>query len=186
MKAALLVIDVQNEYFAPHGKWVLPEGEKALDQINALIAAARTAGVPVIHISHERLGATSGVFVPGSIGIEPYPGVSMQPDETRIRKHFPGSFTQTPLEAHLRNFGADTLVVCGFMTHLCCDTTTRQAAERGYKVLFASDATATRDLAVAGETVPYQTIQKSTLAAMTGFAEVLTTAQIIEQLRAEQ
>lgn len=41
MKPALLVIDVQNEYFAPHGKWVLPEGEKALDQIQALLNEAR-------------------------------------------------------------------------------------------------------------------------------------------------
>jgi nicotinamidase-related amidase len=70
------------------------------------------------------------------------------------------------------------------MTHLCCDTTTRQASERGYKVLFASDATATRDLSIRGKTIPYQTIHESTLAIMTGFADVLTTAEIIERLRA--
>lgn len=183
MKPALLVIDVQNEYFAPHGQWTLPEGERALERINALIAVARGASTPIFHILHERLGSTSGVFAPGSVGAQMYAGLDTRPDETRILKHFPGSFTQTPLEAHLRQVGADTLVVAGYMTHLCCDTTTRQARERGYDVLFAADATATRDLMLNGETVPYRTIQESTLAIMGNFAEALDSETIARRLQ---
>ena len=70
-----------------------------------------------------------------------------------VKKHFPGSFTQTPLKAYLRRAGVDTLVVSGFQTHHCCDTTTRQARERGFAVLFAEDATATRDLTLQGRVV---------------------------------
>ncbi len=184
MKPVLLVIDVQNEYFAPHGQWVLPEGERALARIQALLAAARDSGTPVIHITHERLGATSGVFVPGSVGVQMREGIDVRPGEVVIRKHFPGAFTQTPLDAHLRHLGADTVVVTGYMTHLCCDTTSRQASERGYRVLFASDATATRDLTVNGVTVPYATIQQSELAVMTNFATVLTADEIAHRLAA--
>jgi nicotinamidase-related amidase len=182
MKPALVVIDVQNEYFAPHGQWVLPEGERALAHIRALLATAREAGTPVIHVTHERLGATSGVFVPGSVGAQMHEGIDVRPGEVMIRKHFPGAFTQTPLEAHLRQAGADTLIVSGYMTHMCCDTTTRQASERGYSVLFAADATATRDLIVNGVTVPHTAIQESELAVMTGFASVLTAEEIAGRL----
>ncbi|HKV84680.1 MAG TPA: cysteine hydrolase family protein [Ktedonobacterales bacterium] len=183
MKPALLVIDAQNEYFAPHGQWVLPEGERALERINALIAVARETDTPVFHILHERLGASSGVFTPGSAGARMYPGLDAAPDEPRILKHFPGSFTQTPLAEHLRQAGADTLVIAGYMTHLCCDTTARQAKERAYDVLFATDATATRDLKLNGETVPYRTIHESTLAVMGSFAETLDSEAIARRLR---
>lgn len=69
------------------------------------------------------------------------------------------------------------------MTHLCCDTTTRQASERGFAVLFAFDATATHDLELHGKVVPYQVIQETTLAIMTEFATVLSTAEIVEALK---
>jgi nicotinamidase-related amidase len=183
MKPAVIAIDIQNEYFAPHGKWILPEGEAALARINALLASAREIGVPIFHLQHEELGATSGVFVPGSVGVETYPGLEVLPSETRITKHFPGSFTQTPLEANIRHVEADTVVICGFMTQLCCDTTTRQADERGYRALFAADGTAARALTMEGRTIPHQTVQETTLAVMTQFAQVLSIDQIVERLR---
>jgi nicotinamidase-related amidase len=182
MNQVLLVIDVQNEYFAPYGQWVLPEGERVLVRIQALLAAARDGGACVIHITHERLGATSGVFVPGSVGVQMHEGIAPRPGEAVIHKNFPGAFTQTPLEAHLRHAGVDTVVVTGYMTHLCCDTTARQASERGYSVLFAADATATRDLTVNGLTVPYADIQRSELAVMTDFARVLSAEEIARRL----
>lgn len=183
MKPALLIIDVQNEYFAPHGQWALPDGERALERIQALLAAARATATPVIHIRHERLGATTGVFVPGSVGAQPHAGIEPAPGETRLLKHFPGAFTQTALEAHLKAAGADTVIVSGYQTHLCCDTTTRQASERGYKALFAADATATRDLTANGRVVPHTVIHEATLAAMGDFATVLPAEDIIARLR---
>lgn len=184
MKPALLVIDVQNEYFAPDGIWALPDAEAALANIQRLIAAARAAGAPVIHITHESLDPAGPVFKPGSRNIEMREGITVLPGERRIVKHFPGAFTPTPLEAYLRQAAVDTVIVSGFMTHMCCDTTTRQAKERFFAALFAADATATRDLKLNGERVPHRQVHETTLAVMTNFASVLPTAAIVEQLAA--
>lgn len=184
MKPALLVIDAQQEYFAPHGKWVLPEGERALEQIHQLIAAAREACLPIFYITHESLGENPPVFRKGSAGVELHPSLRPAPGEPLVNKHFPNSFAQTPLEAYLRQAGVDTIIVSGYMTQMCCDTTTRAARERNFGVLFASDATAARDLALDGETVPHERIHQTTLAVMTQFATVLPTAEIISRIRA--
>lgn len=182
MKPALLVIDVQNEYFAPDGLWPLPDAEAALANIQRLIAAARAHGVPVVHITHESLDPRGPVFKPGSRNVAIREGIAVLPGERRIVKHFPGAFTQTPLEAYLRQAGVDTVIIAGFMTHMCCDTTTRQAQERFFSVLFASDATATRDLKLNGATVPHRQVHETTLAVMTSFAAVLSTGDILQKL----
>lgn len=182
MKAALLVIDVQNEYFAPEGLWPLPDAEAALVNIQQLIEAARAHGVPVVHVTHESLDPRGPVFMPGSRNAEIREGIAVRQGERRIVKHFPGAFTQTPLEAYLRQAGVDTVIIAGFMTHMCCDTTTRQAKERFFSVLFATDATATRDLKLNGATVPHRQVHETTLAVMTSFATVLSTSDIIQKL----
>jgi len=184
MKPALLVIDAQQEYFTPHGKWALPDGERALEQIHLLIAAARAANMPIFYITHEGLGENAPVFRKGTVGVELHPSLQPLPGEHVINKHFPNSFAQTPLEAYLRQAGVDTIIVSGYMTQMCCDTTTRAARERNLAVLFASDATAARDLTLNGETVPHDRIHQTTLAVMTQFASVLPTEQIIERVRA--
>jgi nicotinamidase-related amidase len=183
MTPALVIIDVQNEYFAPEGLWALPDAEAALAHIQELLAAARDARLPVFHVVHENLDPQGPVFRPGSRNVEMRAGLDVRTGEQRILKHYPGAFTQTPLEAYLRRAGADTLIICGFMTHMCCDTTTRQASERGYSVWFASDATATRDLKLGDKVIPHQTIHESTLAVMTRFATVLSTDEILARLR---
>ena len=182
MKPALLVIDAQQEYFAPHGKWVLPYGERALERIHALIAAARAAAVPVYYIQHESLDPNAGVFRAGSPGVALHPSLAPAPTEPVITKHFPNSFAQTPLAARLRQAGVDTFIVSGYMTQLCCDTTTRAAEEHGFSALFARDATAARDLRLNGELFTHDRIHAATLAIMTEFADVLTAEEIIARL----
>lgn len=184
MKPALLVIDAQQEYFAPHGKWILPDGERALNQIHRLIDAARKSGLPIFFITHESLGENPPVFRLGSPGIELHPTLRPEPDEIVITKHFPNSFAQTPLEAYLRQAGVDTIVVSGYMTQMCCDTTTRAAREHDFAVLFAADATAARDLTLGDETISHERIHHTTLAVMTQFAHVLPTEEIIARLEA--
>ncbi len=183
MRPALLIIDAQNEYFAPDGQWIIPDGEQALTRIQALLAAARDAGLPVFHITHENLNPAGPVFTPGTAAVAIRQGIDVRPGEKRILKHYPGSFTQTALEAYLRQAGVDTVIVCGYMTHMCCDTTTRQARERGFSVLFTSDATATRDLTLNGKTIPHQIVHETTLAIMTQFAVVRTSAEIIQSIQ---
>ncbi len=183
MRPALLVIDAQQEYFAPVGRLVVRGGEAALDRIQELLAAFRAAGLPVMHIVHEALDPNSLDFRAGSEGARMHPELAVREGEPLLKKHFPGSFSQTPLEAYLKRAGADAVVVTGFQTQHCCDTTTRQARERGLGVLFTSDATATRDLMLRGELVPAAEVQRATLAAMTGFAEVVSAAEALARLR---
>ena len=183
MKPALLVIDAQQEYFAPHGKWVLPDGERALGRIHALIAVAREARIPVFCITHESLEADASVFRKGSAGVAFHPSLAPAPGEVAVNKHFPNAFTQTPLEAYLRQVEVDTIIVSGYMTQLCCDTTTRAAEEHGLSALFAADATAARDLTLSGVTFTHDRTHAATPAVMTEFAGVLTSEEIITQLR---
>ncbi len=179
-----MVIDAQQEYFRPHGRWVVTGGEEALSQIETLLSTFRSQRWPVYFIAHESLDPQSPVFRRGSEGQKLHPALSLQPGEELIVKHFPGSFTQTPLDAYLRRAGVDTVVVTGFMTHLCCDTTTRQAEERGLRPIFVSDATATRDRPLFSAIVPAADIQRATCAAMGDFAEVLPTEEVLLRLSA--
>jgi nicotinamidase-related amidase len=184
MKPALLVIDAQQEYFAPYGKWVLPDGEAALERIQALIVTARTTSVPVFFIRHESLEDDASVFLAGSVGAELHPSLIPAPSERVVTKHFANSFAQTSLAAYLRKWTVDTIIVSGYMTQLCCDTTTRAAEEHGFAALFASDATAARKLRIGSLTLTPEQVQQMTLAAMTQFADVLTTEEIIARLMA--
>lgn len=184
MRPALLVIDAQQEYFRPHGRWPVEGGEAALAQIAAMLAAFRAAELPVFHMVHEALDPQSSVFRAGSEGVRMHPSLSVEPREHLLTKHFPGSFTQTPLAAYLRRAGVDTVYVSGFMTHVCCDTTTRQAAERGLQPIFLRDATATRDRPLGGEIVSATDIQRATCAAMGDFAQVFSVEEALAGLHA--
>lgn len=182
MTAALLVIDAQQEYFAPYGRWVVEGAEASFAQIQKLLATFRSAGRAIVHICHEALDPSSLVFRAGSDGARMHPDLRVLAGEPVLKKHFPGAFTQTPLDAYLRRAGVDTLVISGYQTQHCCDTTTRQARERGFRVLFAEDATATRDLLLRGKVVTAAQIKKATLAVLGGFADVVTAHEVIDTL----
>ena len=179
-KTALLIIDAQQEYFAPAGKMVLPDGPKALTQVAKTLEWARAKGVPVVHITHESRRPNATTFVPGSPAVEIHPAVTPKPGETVIRKHLPGAFTGTPLEEHLRKLAIEQVIVSGFMTQMCCDTTTREAAHRGFKVLFLADATAAMDLkAPDGSVIPHDQVHRTHLASLSGFLAQVTTVDAV-------
>jgi len=176
-KTALLIIDAQQEYFAPIGKMVLPDGPKAVTKIAKTLEWARAKGVPVVHITHESRRPNATTFAPGSPALEIHPAVAPKPGETVIQKHLPGAFTGTPLEEHLRKLGIEQVIVSGFMTQMCCDTTTREAAHRGFRVLLLADATAAMDLkAPDGSIIPHDQVHRTHLASLNGFLAQVTTS----------
>jgi nicotinamidase-related amidase len=140
-KRALLVIDVQNEYFT--GKLPVSYPNGSLENILAAMDSAQAKGVPVIVIQHAAPQADSAVFRKGSKEWELRPEISMRPRDVLIHKSLPGSFTGTPLESWLRQRSIDTVTVAGYMTQMCCDTTARQALHLGFGVEFLSDGTGT-------------------------------------------
>lgn len=172
MNTALLIIDIQNDYF-PGGAMELTGSLAAGEQAGKLIAAFRRKALPVIHVQHisTRPGAT--FFVPGTPGVEIHASVAPRDDETIIRKNFPNSFRDTSLLQHLRDNRITRLVVAGMMTHMCVDSTVRAAGDLGFECVLAHDACATRALSFGGTTVPAATVHAAFLAALNGlFAKV--------------
>ena len=168
---ALIVIDVQNDYF-PGGAWALPAAPRALPTIQRLIERARERQEPVVFIQHVA-PANSPVFAKGSRGGDLHPALDVRPDDARFEKAHPSSFQGTGLHSFLQRAGIRAVDVCGFMTQMCCDTTTREAYARGYTVRLFKDACAARDLVVDGETVPHDLVHRVSLGALARFAKIL-------------
>ncbi len=143
MSRALLVIDVQNEYFT--GKLPVTYPANSLANILRAMDAAQARHVPVVVVQHTAPQPDSTTFRRGSREWELLPDVAQRPRDLLLAKSLPGSFTGTELESWLRERGIDTVTVSGYMTQMCCDTTARQAAHLGLNVEFLSDATGTLD-----------------------------------------
>ena len=165
---ALLIIDIQNDYF-PGGKMELEGAEAAAAKASSVLKKYRSEKIPVIHVRHlsTRPGAT--FFLPGTEGAEIHRAVQPQAGETVIEKNFPNSFRATALDEKLKLAGVKELVVAGMMTHMCVDASVRQAADLGYKVTLVGDACATRAQSFGGETVPARQVHAAFLAALNGF-----------------
>jgi nicotinamidase-related amidase len=179
MTTAMIVIDAQEEYFARLGKVVLPGGPAAVDQIERALAWARRTGMPVVHIVHEsrRPGATT--FVPGSPALAIHPQAAPATGEPVITKHLPGSFTGTGLEPLLRERSIQRVLLAGFMTQMCVDTTARQAAHLGFQVGVLADACAARAVTgPEGDTISAEQVHRTHLGSLSGFlAEITTVAK---------
>lgn len=179
-KTALLVIGAQQEYF-PGGRLPLADPDEALDQILRLLDWARRQGHLVIHILHSGTRTGSPYFEPGSPGVQMHPAMTVVTGELLMEKRWPGAFTGTGLEPILRDRQVGRLLLCGFQTHRCCDTTARQAFHQGFQVDLVADACGTRDLRVpGGGEVIAPLIQAATLAALAdGIARILSTDQVL-------
>jgi nicotinamidase-related amidase len=176
--AGLLLIGVQREYFAENGPLRIPDGPLVLARLRQLLEAARAAHLPVIHVRHEEAPGAP-VFAPDGPLAETMPEVAPQGLEPIVTKHSPGSFTGTELSDVLTQFGVRQLVIGGFMTHMCCDSTARQAVERGLDVIFLTDGTATRDLALGERKIQAHDVQAATLAAQAdGFSTLADCAGV--------
>jgi nicotinamidase-related amidase len=163
MSRALLVIDVQDEYFTGALPITHPAGH--LDRILEAMDAATAAGVPVVVVQHHFPGADKPFFRKGTPGWELHPEVARRPRDLLLEKSLPGSFTNTALERWLRERDIDTVTIAGYMTHMCCDTTAREAVHRGFTVEFLSDATGTLPLSNSAGEVTAEELQRSILCA---------------------
>ncbi len=172
MREALLVIDVQNDYF-PGGTNELVHPYETEKRIQELIADSRINGRPIIYIQHFN-PPNDSFFLEGTKGAEISDRIRPEKGDKVIVKRYPNSFLETELDEYLKKLQADTLIVCGMMTHMCVDTTVRAAMDYGYQVKLAADACATMDLKLNGETIPADTVHKVFIAALDGvFAEII-------------
>jgi len=195
-QAALLVIDMQNEFVEPGRtmNWI-PGAIECVREIKKLLNICRTRHVPVIYTvfspTHELLDRPyTGSSMPNrhkghAIESESrrekpmapldgiWPDIAPLPGEIVIHKPSYGAFYDTPLQTILRNLLKDTVIVCGTLTNFCCGMTARQAYERGFKVVFCSDGTVTDDAEM--HNAELKVLRR-------GFAHVATVSEIMDRM----
>lgn len=174
MKQALLIIDVQRALFDAEPRPF--EAAEVVERINDLSARARLAGVPVVFIQHEDAGS----LAPDSEGWRLQAGLSAKPADLFIRKRTADSFLGTPLGELLTARNIGRVVVAGYASEFCVDTTVRRAAALGYAVRIAADAHTTHDKPHAPAAL-IRAHHNATLSDISSFGpkiEALPTAQI--------
>ena len=138
----MCIRDRQNTY--THGVMALENVEPAIEQAARLLDRARSIGAPIVHVQHEA-GAGTPYDTNAEIGAI-VDAVAPEPGEHRVVKNFPSSFVRTDLEEYLRGTGVTNLVLTGFMTHMCVNSTARSAFNLGFAPTVVAGATATRAL----------------------------------------
>ena len=142
MKKALLVIDLQNDYF-PEGKFPLWNTDVVLENIERAIARANAQGIPVIHIQHVAKGVAP-FFNEGTPGADIHPRIlTATPNAPVVVKEFADSFEKTNLEETLAKLGVNDLLVCGMMTQNCVTHTAISKAAEKYNVTVVVDCCTT-------------------------------------------
>ncbi len=181
MNPALVLIDIQNDYF-PGGKMELEGSLVAGDQAKKILAFFREKNQPVVHIQHLSVRPGATFFLPGTGGAEINANVLPRPGEPIIQKTYPNSFRNTPLLEHLREKEIDHVVVVGMMTHMCVDATVRAAFDLGFQCTVVSDACATRALSFGEEKVAARQVQAAFLSALGAvYAKIVNTKDLISK-----
>jgi nicotinamidase-related amidase len=179
MDSAIVLIDIQNEYFKG-GKRELCAPDEAAKNAARALESFRGRGFPVFHVRHVNAAPGAGSFLPGSFGAEIHESVSPLAGETVVEKHYPSAFLRTGLYDGLKSKGINHIVVCGMMSHMCIDTSVRAAQDYGLSVTVLEDACATRDLSWGGETIPARTVHNAVMASLNGtFARVVRTDEFL-------
>lgn len=180
MKQALIIIDVQNDYFAG-GSMELVAMDAAALNCRQLLDAFRAETAPLFHIQHIASRPSATFFVADTPGCEINDRVKPQDNEPVVVKHYPSAFRETRLHDQLQAAGIEELVICGAMTHMCVDTTTRAAFDLGYKCHVVADACATRNLEFEGRPVAAADVQAAFMAALSmPFAQISSTRQFLD------
>ncbi|CUH63955.1 Streptothricin hydrolase [Thalassovita gelatinovora] len=177
-KTALILVDIQNDYFAS-GTWPVALMDKVAENSAKLLARARDTGMTVIHIRHETAPGAP-FFQPGSEGAEIHDSVAPNIGETVVTKHRPNSFHQTGLLDMLRRDGIETLILCGAQSQMCIDATTRAAVDHGFKVVLPHDACGAKEATFGDVTVPPEMVQAAFMAPLAmSYAKVATTTEVL-------
>ena len=185
MKTALLIIDIQKDYF-PGGKYPLVNPLDAAQNAYLLLQCFRDVGGHHVHIQHISLKPDATFFIKGDSGSDIHDSVAHFEGEPIVYKHHANSFRETNLFEMLKEWGIERVVICGMMTHMCVDATARAASDLGFRVIIAEDACATRDITFGETRIPADIVHKSFLAALKSYGKVMKSEAILAYLAAEQ
>jgi ureidoacrylate peracid hydrolase len=145
-RAAILVVDMLNEFLEPGGEMVLLEGRRVIEPINRLLAASREMGMRVVWLCDEHPIPEDREFekrVPHCIGgtwnAAIVDAMDVAPDELKIAKRRYSGFFGTDLDLRLREWGVQQVVVTGVVTNICVRSTVHDAYFLGYDVFVPED-----------------------------------------------
>jgi nicotinamidase-related amidase len=175
MSKALIIIDVQNFYFGENG---LEGNVEASLKIKTVLDHFRRNNLLVFHVMHIKkdIDINDPIFAIHE-NVRPAEG------ETVIQKRTPGSFNGTDLLNELKERNVDEVVICGMMSHMCVDTTTREAFDLDFKCTVLHDACATRSLTFNGQTVPASHVHATSMAALAfAFARVISCDELMSEI----
>jgi nicotinamidase-related amidase len=165
MKQGLILIDIQNDYFVG-GNMELVAMEQAAKKAEDLLAMFRDENLPIFHVQHLSAKPGATFFIPETNGAEINESVAPLADETVVQKHFPNSFRETTLLDNIEDEGIRNIVICGAMSHMCIDATTRAAFDLGFNCTVVEDACATRNLEYKGQIVESKNVHAAFMAAL--------------------
>ncbi len=184
MKTALILIDIQKDYF-PGGKYPLVNPLEAAQKAYMLLQCFREHGGYHVHIQHISTKPDATFFISGDRGTDIHDSVAHFEGEPIVYKHSPNSFLNTNLLDLLKAQKIERVIICGMMTHMCVDATARAASDLGFQVIVAEDACATRDLKYGDTTIPADHVHKAFLAALKSYGKVMKSEAILALLAAE-
>lgn len=182
MNTALIIIDIQNDYFKD-GRMELVNPDAAADNAAQILEWFRKNNKEnIFHVQHIAADPSLGFFLPDTEGAEINEFVQPLDNEYLITKNFPNSFLNTDLESKLKERDIEKVYVVGMMTHMCIDATVRAAVDLGYDTTLIEDACATRSLSHGDETVDAQQVHHSFVGALDGmYAEIITAGGFLKQ-----
>lgn len=182
MNTALLVIEMQNDYF-PNGRMPLEKSTEAGAKLQEILQIYRAKQFPVIYMQHISTRPDAIHFLPCTKGVEFHANVQPVKNDTIIKKHYPNSFKDTALLTHLIKHQINHLVIAGMMTHMSIDATVRAAYDLGISCTLLSNACATMNLEFNSILIPAQTVHHAFLAALQSmYATVLSVKEYMQAL----
>ena len=156
--------------------------DSAGETANQLLSLFRVKKWPTFHIQHVSIREGATFFLPDTKGLEIHDCVRPLPEDSVIQKHYPNSFRETNLQKHLKEAGVERVVICGAMTHMCIDATTRAAADLGFKCTVIHDACATRNLDFGNKKVMADDVHASFMAALgAAYANVINCREFMSK-----
>jgi nicotinamidase-related amidase len=179
MKTCLLLVDIQNDYFQD-GRMELVGMAEASVQAKKLLALFRENRWPTFHIQHVSIKEGATFFLPNTEGAEIHESIKPDPEDRVIQKHYPNSFRQTTLLTDLNAAEVNHVVICGAMSHMCIDATTRAAYDLGFRCTVIHDGCATKDLEFGGNKVNAMNVHASFMSALgSAYANVISFKEFI-------
>jgi nicotinamidase-related amidase len=182
MNTALLLLEIQNDYF-PNGRTPLEKSLEACAKAEAILNTYRQMKQPIIHVQHISTHPNATYFLPCTKGAEFYAAVKPAKGETIVKKHYPNSFKDTVLLSHLIKNKINHLVIAGMMTQLAIDATVRAAYDLGFICTVIEDACAAGQLKFNQNIIPAQNVHDAFLAAFEPiYASVISTDNYLQRV----